>query len=354
MTAGRAADLDPAGAMLDERADRLHADALVVDALTLPRMVLEERYLERVRRGGFDCVFLTCAMPDSTGDDFEGACRRIGSFRAWAQPGLARICTTVADIRDAAAAGELAVVLLFQDPRPICDDLLALETFYALGLRVLQVAYNAGGYLGAGCAERVDGGLTFFCLEVLAACEQLGIMVDVSHAGDRTTGDTLKHAKGPVVCTHANARAVCANPRNKPDELLQAIAASGGVVGLNMYTPFVTAEREATIDHVFAQLDYLVGLLGDDHVGLGLDTNEMLLEEPASRAAMPLSQRWRTLRPDVFGAWGDFRPQPRGFASVADAPALTRLMLARGYPEATIRKILGENWLRVAAHVWGS
>ncbi len=326
-----------------------------MDACALPRLLLEDRYFERVRRGGVGCAFLTCAMPDSTGDDFLAACRRIDTIRRWAagRPAEVRMATSVAEIRAAHEAGALAVVLAFQDPKPMGDDLALLRTFHALGLRVFQMAYNAAGQLGAGAAERVDGGLTFFGRDVLAECERMGMLVDVSHVGDRTTADVLAEARGPVVATHANARAVCPNPRNKPDEHLRAIAASGGVVGLNMYTPFVAAAREVAIDHLLDQLDYLVAVLGEDHVGLGLDSNEMLIEEPETRAAMPLSRRWRELRPDIFGGWGDFRPQPRGFASVAYAPTLTRGMVARGYSDVTIRKILGENWLRVCARVWG-
>lgn len=287
----------------------VHAESLVVDACILPSMLQDTVALQRIREGGFDCVFLTVAMPDATGDDGPSAGRRMDEVAAWiAAHSDVCLARSVADIRAARAVGHLAVVFYFQDPRPFGDDLRLLETFHDRGLRVLQMAYNAAGYLGAGCAERTDGGLTFFGLEMLAECSRLGILVDVSHCGDRTTADTLANARGPVVATHANARAVCANPRNKPDDHLRAIAASGGVIGLNMYTPFVTGEPKATLEHLLRHLDHLLDLVGEDHIGLGLDSNELLLERPGTRAAMPLSRRWRNRRPDIFGAWGDFRP----------------------------------------------
>lgn len=339
----------------EERALALHREALVVDSLVASSM-LQGKYFDRVREGGIDAVAVTSAMPEL--DHFSDAIKKMDAMYqmiAEHQHKMA-LATSVADIRQAKAQGKVAIILLFQDPMPIENDLAKLRTFYRLGLRVMQITYTQGGLLGSGCGELAGGGLTYFGREVVDEMNRLGMLVDLSHVGDQTTMDAIQYSKAPVVCTHSNARALHDSKRNKTDEQIKAMAAKGGVLGIAMLPFFFGKMRDATIEDFLDHIDYIANLVGIDHVGLGLDSVEVFTEEPDSHPEFHrLSPVWHARRPDIFlpsppegGEW----PSPKGLETVAKAPNITKGLVARGYSDEEILKVLGGNWLRVYEEVW--
>jgi len=225
-----------------------------------------------------------------------------------------------------------------------------LPVYHRLGLRILQPTYNERNVFADGCGERSNGGLSRLGLELVERMNRLRMLFDCSHLGVQDTLDGCEYSDFPVA-THSNARSLCDNVRNRTDEEIHAIAEKGGVIGVVAFPSFVKWTKmeqgeRPTIEDVLDHIDYISDLVGVEHVGIGLDLIE----------GWPL-ERHRLLdrRPDI---WGRPTPQgtydyPEGLDSIDKLPNLAKGLIARGYSDREIRKILGENWLRVFRKAWG-
>ncbi|MBN1318580.1 MAG: membrane dipeptidase, partial [Anaerolineales bacterium] len=262
--------------------------------------------------------------------------------------------TTVAEMEQAKRDNKVAIVLTTQDGGGIEDDPGLLEIYYKLGFRVMGITYSGANMLGAGCAEltREVQGLSYLGIEVVKEMNRLGILIDMSHAGDATTWDALKYSTKPVVFTHNNARSLTNTTRNKTDEQIKAMADKGGVIGVAAVPRMCNDDlRKATLDDMLDHLDYLVKLVGIDHVGIGLDHTDATerFEKPVKLSSII----WRERRPEMLGTWEDFftAPYAKGIESNAMIPNITRGLVARNYSDDDILKILGGNWMRVFKEV---
>jgi membrane dipeptidase len=250
----------------------------------------------------------------------------------------------VADLRAAKDAGELAVILHFQGTGPLEYEPALVEAYWRLGVRVVQLAYNRRNPLCDGCEEPADAGLSVLGRRMIAELNRVGILVDVSHTGVRSSLEAIEASSAPCVASHANAFAVHAHPRNLPDELIKAVAESGGVIGLNGYPAFVSGDVQPTLDQLIDHAVHIESLVGPGHVGLGLDYYEMARGE---------YDRWV-----AAGLWSpeNYPPPPyeypAGIERPSGLPALTARLFERGFDEEGVRGILGENWLRVYEQVW--
>ena len=222
-----------------------------------------------------------------------------------------------------------------------------VEIFYALGQRVCQLTYNTLTPLGSGCTERVDCGLSDLGVAMVERMNEVGMTVDLSHCGDRTTMDAIEASKGPVLITHANCRAlVPGHPRGKTDEAILALARKGGVIGMTILRNFVSEQEPTTIEHWLDHCEHVIKLVGVEHVGIGSDTDldgwDRL--DPLTRGriidGMGPKYRFRE-RLDIEGL---DHPQ-RTFDIVAG-------MRRRGYGFGDIGLILGGNFARVLAETW--
>ena len=333
----------PAPTPSDDRirhAHALHRDAIVIDGacpLISPREI--KRYLPALRAGGVTCAVGTVAS-------IEGARAALGQVAAWyprvrAFPDDLVLAVTAADIEAARRAGRVAVVLQFQGGNPLEYDVNLVEAFHRLGVRILQLTYNARNPLGDGCTERTDTGLSDLGLAAVAEVNRVGMLLDLSHVGVRTSLEALEASRAPVIFSHSNARAVCDHPRNLTDEQLRQVARKDGVVGVNAFPAFVRKGGVPTVEDLLDHVDYLVRVMGPRHVGLGLDfatENEDDYE--------------------YFGYKPEFYPPPpwtypSGIDGFAAIPNVTRGLVARGYGDEDIRGILGANFLRVFRAVWG-
>lgn len=238
---------------------------------------------------------------------------------------LARLALTGSDVRRAKDEGRVALILGMEGAEGLGGSLAALRTFHRLGLRVLGVTWNRRNEAADGMGEEATGGgLTRFGRDLVAACDDLGILLDLSHLAPRGVDDVLQIAERPVVATHANARGLHDHPRNLSDRQLDAIASTGGVIGVVAVPPFLGRyETVAPADAWFDHLDYIVARVGVDHVGIGMD----------------------------FDGVGAMRTE--GLETVAELPAITRGLLERGYEPSDVTKILGGNFLRVFDAVFG-
>ncbi len=180
----------------------------------------------------------------------------------------------VADIEDACRDRKIGVVFGLEAATPIENEIDRLDILYGLGLRQIGIAYSDSNALGSGLTERVDGGLTALGHRAVARMDQLGLAIDVSHSSDRTSLDVCRASSKPVLMTHAGARAVWDIPRMKPDDVLRAIADSGGVIGMSAapHTTLSAAHPRHSIESVMDHFRYCIDLVGIEHVAFGPDT----------------------------------------------------------------------------------
>ena len=198
--------------------------------------------------------------------------------------------------------------------------------------------------MGSGCTERVDHGLTYYGIEVVNKCNELGMIVDLSHTGALTTYDTCKISKSPVIANHTGSEIVYNHQRNKSDKELRAIADTGGIIGVYAVPFFLTDHPKANINHMLNHIDYIVNLVGWEHVGIGTDW---------------VNTGTKDYIESIFGIEAQasigFRPEHNintrqnliGFDDARDSPNITRGLVARGYSDEEIKGILVENFLRV-------
>ena len=326
----------------------LQRSALVVNALATSYSITEEKYFQKLRDGGIDVTWVTVGgsgLQETT----KAAAQVLATIRENSDEMVQ--ATTVAEMRQAKRDGKAAVVFSTQNASCLEGDPGLLEVYHRLGYRVMGITYSGANFLGAGCAEltRDAQGLTFVGVEVVQEMNRLGILIDMSHSGDATTWDVLRLSKKPVVFTHSNARALTDTTRNKPDDQIKAMADSGGVMGVAPVPRMVNDDMsKATLEGLLDHVDYIVGLVGVDHVGLGLDFTDAV-----ERYAKPIKEPWtiwRERRPEMLGTWEDFFtiPYAKDIEDMTKLPNLVRGLVARGYSsDEDILKILGGNWLRV-------
>jgi membrane dipeptidase len=295
--------------------------------------------LAEFKAAGWNAISLTVAGDNhSIGSAFQrvaSAKRRIGELD------YCVLAETADDVEQAAATNRLAVLMHFEGTRCFERDLDVVEPFFDLGIRHTLLAFNSANSAGGGCAEKEDGGLTRFGRRLVAEMERVGMLLDLSHTGCRTSLEALDAATRPTVFSHSNAHAVAKHFRNVTDEQIQACARTGGLIGLSGSSGYL-GERYATPQAMFRHVDHIVQLVGIEHVGLGLD---IVFDADALNA-------WVRSRPDEWP--GTDSPDWPGFsyAQPSQLGELVDLMLANGYTELDVRKFLGENYMRIARLLW--
>jgi membrane dipeptidase len=222
-----------------------------------------------------------------------------------------------------------------------------IDLFHALGQRVSQLTYNSRNRIGNGSTERVDGGLSDFGVAVVQRMNEVGMAVDVSHSGDRTTLDAFEVSKKPVLITHSNVRQlVGGHPRAKADEAIRAVGRSGGVMGISGVRNFVTLQEPTTIEHLLDHYDYVRDMIGVEHLGVGSDIDLQGYDD------LPADQ-YEQLKAGYKDSYA-FRDKI-DIDEVAHPKRmfdLTEGLIRRGYTDDHIRGILGANFARVLSEIW--
>jgi membrane dipeptidase len=294
--------------------------------------------LGRIRKGELNTVLATVAA-------LEGPQLAITAVNEWwnvdrALHQAARVATSVEQIRRTVAAGDLAVVLHFQGSAPLGGQVEMVDTYARLGVRVIQLTYNYAELAGDGCLEERNAGLTAFGRKIVRRMQDIGITVDLAHAGERTCLEALSIAQRPMVVSHGNARAMCESPRNLSDDVIRAVAATGGVIGLCAYPAFVSGDAVPTLDQLLDHAVHIADLVGARHVGLGLD----FADEDENDY-------------DYFGYDERFYPRPPwtwpvGISWWEEAGNIAPALRRRGFSDDDVTGILGENFMRAFEQTW--
>jgi len=254
------------------------------------------------------------------------------------------------DITRAKANGQIAFIPSLEAATPIENELDRLDILYGLGIRSSGIAYSEANTLGCGLREQNDGGLTEFGRAAVRRMNKLGIAIDISHSGDQTSMDTINVSEKPIFITHAGARALWPTKRMKPDEVLKACAARGGVIGIEA-APHTTLTRENVrhnIESFMQHFEYCVQLVGIDHVAFGPDTlfgDHVALHHAFARQLSIASAHGSADFPEVEYVDGVENP-------AEEFPNIVRWLVKHGYRDEDIAKVLGGNVMRVLGEVW--
>ena len=303
-------------------------------------VVLETHHLPNLELGGVDIEVLTvgCDEPAldvsntplkvlKVMDDLHQELQESDKFR---------LITTYADVARAKNTGKIGILLHLEGARPIREDLFLLRTYYRLGLRQVGLTWNQRNLAADGCGEpQGGGGLSNFGRRLIEELNRLNMILDLSHVGERSFMDAIELTKTPPVASHSTARAVCDFPRNLSDDQIRALADRGGAMGLCFYGSFVgdPPTLEALMDHV----DHIVELVGVDHISLGPDYIDYIMD-------VMIEEEDRMKERGVDYISFDY---VKGLETVAQLPNVTRALVARGYEDEGIEKILGGNLLRI-------
>jgi membrane dipeptidase len=259
------------------------------------------------------------------------------------------VVRTVADIDEAHRSGRVGLVFGLEAATPIENEIDRLDVLYGLGIRQIGIAYSDANALGSGLSETTDGGLTAFGRRAVARMNRLGLAIDVSHSSDRTALDVCEQSDKPVFITHAGARAVWDTPRMKPDEVLVAVARTGGVIGMSAapHTTLSDAHPRHSIESVMDHFRYCVDLVGIDHVAFGPDTlygDHVQLHKIFAHLLSLAALRG----PDF---------EPVGYVDGLENPTenfpnICSWLVCRGFDDAAIRAVIGGNVYRSLQTVW--
>jgi membrane dipeptidase len=352
-----------------DKALQLHKDTIVVDGLNAvyPKE-FNEGYLCSLKTGGVAAIKVT--IPDVECFSMSQAVRELAGWfqrlRAF-EPSKMRLVRSVQEIRSAKRQDAVAVILGSQGAGFLGLDLSNLDFLQRLGMRTMQPTYQRRNQFGSGCGEKKDEGLSTLGIEWVQTMNKLGMVISLSHAGYQTSMDVMEISRDPVVFDHSNSKMLCNHVRNITDEQMRACAEKGGVIGLTalgMFVSDVKKPSELTVDDYIKHVDYVTNLVGVDHVGIGLD----LAEEHYRTADMILEER--RMLPGITAKFveeveDDFIKSGREklsftelhmpwLRSMSQMPMITEALLKRGYSDQNVKKILGENFLRVFETVWGN
>ena len=365
------------------RARKLHFGALVVDTHddTPQRLLFEAEYdigkrdakghidIPRMRDGGLDAIFFSIYAPTSlTGPpvvkrslDLIDAVRE--AVRKY--PDELMLATTAEEVRRAHRQGKIAALMGMEGGHMIDNDLRALRMYAALGVRYLTLAHSKGtGWAGSSSDAGKNDGLTDFGKEVVRELNRLGVMVDISHVSDQTFTDALEASRAPLIASHSSCRAISNHPRNMSDDMIRALAKKGGVIQITYVDTFLSQElydaEEAVRDERRARMEEIEKKFADNEARK-LEEQRNLRKEYDSR--MPavswekivehIDHAVKVAGVDHVGLGSDFdgATMPKGMEDVSQIPKITEALLRKGYAERDIRKILGENLLRVMGEV---
>jgi len=369
---------------VSEKARKLHFASIVVDTHddTTQRFLdgkfdLGDRTntgsidIPRMKEGGLDAIFFSIWIPSKvTGPEaVQRALQQIDAVREQVRkhPRDIVLATTAAEIREAKKKGQIAALMGVEGGHMINSDRAVLRKFAALGVRYMTLTHSGNDeWADSSTDKAVHNGLTDFGKDVVREMNRLGVMVDISHVSDKTFADALAISKAPMIASHSSCRAICDAPRNMTDEMMKALAAKGGVVQINYHVGFLSQEfrdAEKNDPKINADIGQEVNKRCGDNEACQLLEGDKLTREAVEQGKLPrvgyekiiehIDHAVKVAGADHVGLGSDFdgANMPYGMEDASKLPLITEALLKKGYSESDVRKILGENTLRVMSEV---
>ncbi len=300
-----------------------------------------EKIFRQMREGGVDAVHVTITYHET----FRETVLIIEKWNRWFEqyPHLIFQGRTAADVQLARDTGRTAIFFGSQNPSCIEDDIGLVEVLHTLGLRFMQLTYNNQSLLASGCYEADDTGLTRMGHTVVAEMNRVGMVVDMSHSGERSTFEAIEHSTRPITISHANPSSWHPALRNKSDDLLRALGASGGFLGLSVYPHHLKDGSACTLQSWCDMAALVVDLVGPTGVGIGTD---LCQDQPDSIVEWMRVGRW-TKTIDYGEGSADnagFPAMPDWFQDNSDLAGIRAGLRAAGLDDATTDGVMGDNW----------
>jgi len=321
----------------------LHADALIWDDHSgfEPSPLADLDQLERWRDSGVNHLSVNVGYDVIT---WQATIRTLADFRRriGLRPDRYLLVDTADDVLLAKERGLLGITFDLEGTNALNDDPAMVGLYHRLGVRQMLFAYNRDNSAGGG-SHGEDIGLTPFGRAVVAEMNRVGMVVDVSHCGHRTSLDAFEVSTQPVIFSHSNPWALTRRGRNIRDDQIRGCAATGGVIGLNGIGHFMD-DGEARSESIFAHIDYVVQMVGPEHAGIGLDYPFPVGGDDIDTLLLRHPEFWPPSEGYGSGLYRNAEPE--------QFPELTELLVRAGYSEAAVRGILGENFLSIARRVW--
>ena len=315
-------------------------ESIVIDCLQYANW--SETIFSQMRAGDVTAVHVTISYHENfreTAANIAAWNRRFEQFTNWIMPGRSGN-----DVRTAKASNRTAIFFGLQNCSPIEDDIGLVEICHQLGIRFMQLTYNNQSLLATGCYERDDSGITRMGQEVISEMNRVGLAIDMSHSGERSTLDAIERSTRPIAITHANPYSWHPAVRNKSDNLLRALAESGGMLGLSLYPHHLAGGSNCRLEDFVAMVARTVELMGISHVGIGSD---LCQAQPGEVLQWMRNGRW--IRPTESATSSrdptGFLAQPPWFRDNRDFKSLRAALRTAGFAANDADRIMGLNWL---------
>ena len=369
---------------ISARGKKLHFSSIVVDTHddTTQRFLdakfdISERHpdgsidLPRMREGGMDAIFFSIWIPSKiTGiDAVNRAIEQIEAVRAQvsSHPKELALATTASEVRAAHKEGKIAALMGVEGGHMINSDLDVLRKFASFGVRYMTLTHSGNDEWADSSTDKpVHNGLTDFGKDVVREMNRLGVIVDISHVSDKTFYDALEISKAPMIASHSSCRSICDAPRNMTDQMMRDLAAKGGVVQINYHVGFLSQEfrnAEKANPEINKAIGEEVQKRCGDNEACQLLEGDRLTREYVEKGKLPrvdwtkiiehIDHAVKVAGTDHVGLGSDFdgANMPYGMEDATKLPKITDALLKKGYSEGDVKKILGENTLRVMAEV---
>jgi membrane dipeptidase len=341
------------------RAASIYVDAQgAIDGFDQPspgKYVPTPRLLQVIRERRIDIISATIApvgnAPDRFRSGVEGVAnwdKMIGEHSAI----LAKI-DCAADIRAARDARKVGLIYNFQDTTPFEADSGRVATFATLGVKVMQLTYNKRNLAGDGCLEKSNAGISDLGREFIAKINEANVLLDLSHAGQRTIAEGIAESKAPPAITHSGCRALADLPRNTYDAEMRALAEKGGVFGVYLM-PFLRTQGQPGTEDLLRHIEHAVNVCGEDHVGIGTDNPLMgyVINDEARKQQREFFEARRKQGIAAPGEAADVFNLVEGYNDVARYDRIAADLRRRGWSSARVDKVLGGNFVRLFGEVW--
>ncbi|SFT57960.1 dipeptidase [Halomonas saccharevitans] len=317
-------------------------EMLIVDGLQYSNWSRE--IFEQMREGGVDAVHATLVYHENIRETLT----RLGEWnrRFEAHGDLIMPVKEAGDIERARQAGKVGIFLGAQNCSPIEDDIDMVAVMRDLGLLIMQLTYNNQSLLACGCYEAEDSGITRFGRQVIREMNRVGMVIDMSHSAERSTLEAIELSERPVIISHANPSSFHAAKRNKSDRVLEAIAESGGLLGFSAYPFHLKNGPDCSLEDYCDMIARTADLMGIEHIGIGTD---LCQAQPTSVLEWMRNGRWSKEMDYGEGSKGN-AGWPRPLAWLRDSrdfPNLVAGLRQRGFDEASIARIIGQNWVEL-------